>query len=278
MPSGATTSLPRLVPRDHVADRPEHERAGDDLERIEGGDGHRGRRRRASGVASGHSSRLAERRQLGHVRALLVTEAERNREGREHRDRRVDVAPLLDAREVVDAHAGERGDLLAPGAPGVRRRAAVDESDVGRMQRLHGERAGTHPGPTVRSPLQCAAPRPIHPGPSTPRITMPGPKGAAPAFLASSDRERTIGAMTTTTQTTTTPTTTTPTTTTSTTTTPTTTTPTTTTPTHHPDAVVLCSSPAPGGSTSPTRPSASRCATSACRRSAAASTNSTSTW
>ena len=80
-------------------------------------------------------TRMTDRSQLRHVRALLVTEAERNREGREHRDRRVDVAALLDPREVVDAHAGQRGDLLAP-EPGGAAAAVVDESDVGRTQRL----------------------------------------------------------------------------------------------------------------------------------------------
>ena len=45
--------------------------------------------------------------------ALVLAEAQRVGERGQHLGRRVDVAALLEAHEVVDAHAGERRDLLA---------------------------------------------------------------------------------------------------------------------------------------------------------------------
>ena len=74
---------------------------------------------------------MPERGQLGHVRTLAVTQSERTRERRQHRGRRVAVAPLFQAREVVDAHAGERGDLFASQARGTAP-AVVDQADVAR--------------------------------------------------------------------------------------------------------------------------------------------------
>jgi hypothetical protein len=45
--------------------------------------------------------------------ALLLIEAHRISQRRQHRGRRMDVSPLFEAHEIVDAHTGKRGDLLA---------------------------------------------------------------------------------------------------------------------------------------------------------------------
>ena len=66
---------------------------------------------------------------------LVLGQPERVGQGRQHRGRRLRVASLLEAHEVVDADARQRGDLLTPQA----RRAAparVAQAHVRRLQRL----------------------------------------------------------------------------------------------------------------------------------------------
>ena len=125
--------------------------------------------------------------------ALVLGEQQRVRQGGEHGRRRVGVAALLDADEVVDAHAGQRGDLLPAEARGATT-AGVSEADVGRLQALPARPQESTQVDVLGHLPSVPGGGPDEPGPRSTRVTA--------AFLAGRPPRIVLAMQTTTTSTT----------------------------------------------------------------------------
>jgi hypothetical protein len=73
--------------------------------------------------------------QVEQVVALVVGESQRAGQRTEQLGRRLAAAPLLEADDVVDRHAGEHGHLFPPQARGAPA-GTVGDADLGRADRL----------------------------------------------------------------------------------------------------------------------------------------------
>ena len=178
MPSGATT---RSHAAFHASTSPKARRRTPAWSRARrAGGGCRARSSSASGVPSG-TARGSVPSAPAWPGACARSSLSRSATGQrgQHRRRRVGVAALLEPDEVVDAHAGQRGHLLAaePGRPPA---AVVGQPDVGGTQLLAArpeERAQVgfahRTSMPRRPPASLAPPLPgCPPGPGLPAARM----------------------------------------------------------------------------------------------------------